>query len=53
LAAHYDVSLFAVQTAMCYAEAGQPEQAIIVYNRTLQPSVFSRRVWGAITQPSR
>jgi hypothetical protein len=43
LAAHYDASLFAVQTAMCYAEAGQPQQAVAVYNQALRPAVFSRR----------
>jgi len=43
LAAHYDRSLFAVQTAICYSEAGQPEQAVEIYQRELSRSVFSRR----------
>jgi hypothetical protein len=43
LAAHYDITLFAVQTAMCFAEGGRQEQAIAVYDEVLKPSGFSRR----------
>jgi hypothetical protein len=43
LAAHYDASLFEVQTAMCYAEGGQPERAVSIYDSALSPTVFSRR----------
>lgn len=43
LTAHYDAALFAVQTATCHTEAGQPEQALTIYHEALTPSVFSRR----------
>jgi hypothetical protein len=43
LAAHYDRSLLAMQTAICHCEAGQPEQAIDIYREALDPSIFSPR----------
>ena len=43
LAAHYDRSLLAVQTAICHCEAGQPDQAVDIYREALDPSVFSPR----------
>ena len=46
LARHYGQSLFAVQTAMCYAEAGRVEEAIEGYNSVLSPTAFSRRDYG-------
>ncbi len=42
LAADYDRSLLAVQTAMCHCEAGQPEQAVDICREALDPLVFSR-----------
>jgi hypothetical protein len=43
LAAHYDASLFEVQMAMCFAEGGQAERAVMIYESSLSPQVFSRR----------
>ena len=43
LAAHYDRSLLAVQTAICHCEARRPEQAVDLYREALDPSVFSPR----------
>ncbi|WP_426504326.1 hypothetical protein ACPPVO_43075 [Dactylosporangium sp. McL0621] len=46
LAEHYDQALLGVQTAMCYREAGQLDQAVELYVRWLSPDVFSRRDYG-------
>jgi hypothetical protein len=32
-----------VQTAICRCEAGQPDQAVDIYQKALDPSVFSPR----------
>jgi transcriptional regulator with XRE-family HTH domain len=46
LGSHYAAPLFAVQTAICYREAGHPEQAIEIYDRHLRQPTFSRRDYG-------
>jgi hypothetical protein len=38
--------LLAMQTAICYHQAGMPERAVEVYNHELTPSRFSRRDYG-------
>jgi hypothetical protein len=43
---HYVAPLFAVQTAICYAEAGAPDQALDLYDEHLSPLTFSRRDYG-------
>ena len=43
LAAHYDRSLLAMQTAICHHEAAQPDRAVAIYQEMLKPSVFSSR----------
>lgn len=46
LAAHYGTSLLAMQTAICYCEAGQAVRAAEIYDEYLNPEVFSRRDYG-------
>ena len=46
LAPHYDRSLFAIQTAICYREAGRASRAIEIYQEVLTPGAFSRRDYG-------
>ena len=43
LAAHYDRTLLALQTAICHHEAGQPDQAVNLYQEVLAPAVLSPR----------
>jgi len=38
--------LLAMQTAICYHQAGLPERAVEVYDRELMPARFSRRDYG-------
>jgi transcriptional regulator with XRE-family HTH domain len=38
--------LLAMQTAICYHQAGLPERAVEVYERELTPARFSRRDYG-------
>jgi hypothetical protein len=46
LAAHYGTPLLAMQTAICYHEAGQPARAVEIYDRHLTEGAFSRRDYG-------
>ncbi|WP_345470347.1 XRE family transcriptional regulator [Actinoallomurus oryzae] len=46
IAAHYDEALFALQVAICYCEAGQPDQALDLYETWLSEDTFSRRDYG-------
>lgn len=46
IAAHYNESLFGLQVAICYCEAGQIERAMELYERWLSPQAFSRRDYG-------
>jgi tetratricopeptide (TPR) repeat protein len=46
LAAHYDEALLAVQTAICYSEAGLPDRALDLYETWLTEDAFSRRDFG-------
>jgi tetratricopeptide (TPR) repeat protein len=43
LAGHYGAPLLAMQTALCYSEAGQPARAVEIYQEWLTTQVFSRR----------
>jgi transcriptional regulator with XRE-family HTH domain len=46
LAPHYDEALFAMQTAICYCEAGFPDRALELYESWLTEDAFSRRDFG-------
>jgi tetratricopeptide (TPR) repeat protein len=46
LGSGYTKSLLAMQTAICYREAGQPGQAVDIYSRQLAESAFSHRDFG-------
>ena len=46
LSTHYDQALLAMQTAICYAEAGKPLRAVALYRQELTASSFSRRDYG-------
>ncbi|MET7329152.1 helix-turn-helix transcriptional regulator [Nonomuraea sp. NPDC005650] len=46
IAAHYNESLFGLQVAICYCEAGKAERAIELYEQWLSPQTFSRRDYG-------
>jgi hypothetical protein len=46
LAAHYGISLLAMQMAICYCEAGQPARAVEIYDEYLTADAFSRRDYG-------
>lgn len=46
LSAHYDASLLAMQTAICFDEARQPARAVELYETELSPTVFSHRDYG-------
>lgn len=46
LSAHYDLPLLAMQTAICFDEAGQPTRAVELYEAELTPMVFSHRDYG-------
>lgn len=43
---HYDRALLAMQTAICYCEAGRPGQAVRVYREYLDDGQISRRDRG-------
>lgn len=43
LSQHYGRSLFALQTALCHAEAGRVAYAVELYEAHLRPDLFSRR----------
>lgn len=43
---HYDAALLAMQTAICFQEAGQPQRAVTIYGDQLTKSNFSRRDYG-------
>jgi hypothetical protein len=46
LGAHYNATLLTMQTAICYAEAGAPRQAVELYTRSLSETSFSLRDYG-------
>lgn len=46
IATHYNESLFGIQVATCYCEAGKTEHAIELYERWLSPQAFPRRDYG-------
>jgi tetratricopeptide (TPR) repeat protein/DNA-binding XRE family transcriptional regulator len=46
VAAHYDHPLLAMQTAVCYVEAGQPRRAVDLYEEALTEEAFSPRDYG-------
>ncbi|MFJ2174119.1 XRE family transcriptional regulator [Streptomyces sp. NPDC087851] len=46
LGCHYSADLLAMQTAICYCEAGRPQRAIAIYKEKLAEGVFSRRDHG-------
>ena len=46
LGVSYARSLLAIQTAMCYMEAGCPVQAVEIYDGELTEDAFSRRDYG-------
>jgi hypothetical protein len=43
---HYSTAVLSMQTAACYAEAGQPVRAIELYGQNLSPETFSPRDFG-------
>jgi hypothetical protein len=43
---HYRATLLAMQTAICYYEAGRPTQAVAIYRSQLNKDSFSRRDYG-------
>jgi len=43
---HYNASLLALQTAICYVEVGQPRRAIDIYRGSLRHDAFSHRDYG-------
>jgi hypothetical protein len=46
LSSHYDETLLAMQTAICFTEAGKPLRAVEIYRRELSVRAFSRRDYG-------
>jgi transcriptional regulator with XRE-family HTH domain len=46
ISTHYGPPLLAMQTAICYAEAGQSQRAVAIYDEALTPDAFSRRDYG-------
>jgi hypothetical protein len=46
LGGHYNASVLAMQTAICYQEARQPERAVEIYLEQLSSTAFSRRDYG-------
>jgi hypothetical protein len=46
LSSHYGPTLLAMQTAICYCEAGQPGRAVDVYSEHLTEDAFSTRDYG-------
>ncbi|WP_238429423.1 hypothetical protein [Frankia nepalensis] len=43
---HYSPALLMLQTALCYAAAGQPDRALAIFQRELRPAAFSLRDYG-------
>ena len=43
---HYGAPLLAMQTAICYCEAGQPARSVEIYTEFLTSEAFSRRDYG-------
>jgi len=43
---HYRAALLAMQTAICYQQAGQPQRATAIYREQLTKANFSRRDYG-------
>ncbi|MGI8335717.1 helix-turn-helix domain-containing protein [Actinomadura scrupuli] len=43
---HYGEALFTIQTAICFGEAGKPQQAVALYDQALSGNTFSRRDRG-------
>lgn len=43
---HYGSSLLAMQTAICYTEAGASQRAVKIYQDQLREDAFSRRDYG-------
>jgi transcriptional regulator with XRE-family HTH domain len=43
---HYSPALLMIQTALCYAAAGQSGRALSIFQRELRPAVFSLRDYG-------
>lgn len=46
LGSHYGPPLLAMQTAICYCEAGRPGRAVEIYGDQLTDEAFSRRDYG-------
>ena len=46
LSAHYDEPLLAMQTAICFDEAGRSARAVEIYEAELTPEAFSHRDYG-------
>jgi transcriptional regulator with XRE-family HTH domain len=46
LGAHYTGTLLTMQTAVCYSEAGQPQQAVDLFRSSLTEQAFSPRDFG-------
>jgi transcriptional regulator with XRE-family HTH domain len=46
IATHYNESLFGLQVAICYREAGEAERSVELYERWLSLQDFSRRDYG-------
>jgi tetratricopeptide (TPR) repeat protein/transcriptional regulator with XRE-family HTH domain len=43
---HYSPALLMLQSALCYAAAGQLDRALTIFQRELRPAVFSLRDYG-------
>jgi hypothetical protein len=43
---HYGAPLLAMQTAICYCEAGQPARSVEIYAESLTSDAFPRRDYG-------
>ncbi|SBW26715.1 XRE family transcriptional regulator [Candidatus Protofrankia californiensis] len=43
---HYSPALLMLQTALCYAAAGQSDRALAIFQRELRPAAFSLRDYG-------
>ncbi|GAA3561423.1 helix-turn-helix transcriptional regulator [Amycolatopsis ultiminotia] len=46
LGSHFNATLLNMQTAICYAEAGEPRRSVELYERTLKETQLSRRDYG-------
>jgi transcriptional regulator with XRE-family HTH domain len=46
LGVQYNATRLAIQTAICYGEAGRPQQALDIYQRSLSQDSFSHRDYG-------